>query len=73
MFTIVNDTEESFHVPILVCLQPLSIQSLKVPFLLPEKNKVERINVLKLWVRYKNDGLRTLDFFNTLQNIARGL
>lgn len=42
MFTIVDDTEESFHVPILVCLQPLSIQSLKVPFLLPEKNKVEK-------------------------------
>jgi hypothetical protein len=42
MFTIVHDTDESFHVPILVCLQPLSIQSLKVPFLLPEKNKVEK-------------------------------
>jgi hypothetical protein len=33
----------------------------------------KRINVLKLWVRYKNEGLRALDFFNTLQNIAHGL
>jgi hypothetical protein len=39
MFTIVDDTEESFHVPILVCLQLLSIQSLKVPFLLPGQKK----------------------------------
>jgi hypothetical protein len=41
-FTIVDYTEESFRVSKLVCLQPLSIQSLKVPFLLPEKNKVEK-------------------------------
>jgi hypothetical protein len=38
-----------------------------------KKIRWKRINVLKLWVRYKNDGLRALDFFNTLQNIAHGL